>query len=85
MGATRSFTVPIRFPALSFGSYRAVVKIDPFGEVGTGESTTSLTPWGLIAVAVAGPFLPLALRLQARRRVRAVAAMRRSRRAPTTP
>jgi hypothetical protein len=67
VNASRTFTVPIRFPALSFGSYRAVVKIDPFGEVGTGDSSTSLTPWGLIAVAVAGPSLLLAQRLQARR------------------
>jgi hypothetical protein len=67
VNATRTFTVPIRFPALSFGSYRAVVKVDPFGEVGAGGSSTSLTPWGLIAVAVAGPSLLLALRLQARR------------------
>jgi hypothetical protein len=73
VNASRTFTVPIRFPALSFGSYRAIVKVDPFGEVGRGESTSSLSPWGLIVGAAAGPFLPLALRVRARQRARAVA------------
>jgi hypothetical protein len=69
VGATRTFRVPIRFSALSFGTYRAVIRVDPFGTVGTGQATTGLTPWGLIAAAVGIPLSAL-IRMGAARRTR---------------
>ena len=69
VGTARTFRVPIRFSALSFGTYRAVVRVDPFGSVGTGQATTGVTPWGLIAVAIGIPLSAL-IRMGAARRTR---------------
>ncbi|HEY4409061.1 MAG TPA: DUF2510 domain-containing protein [Acidimicrobiia bacterium] len=60
VGASRTFRVPIRFPALALGTYRATVHVDPFGTVGTGEARTRLTPWGLVALAAAVPIAAVA-------------------------
>jgi hypothetical protein len=54
VNATRTFRADIPFPALSFGSYRAVVAVDPFGTPGSGEATTKTTPWGLVVAGPAG-------------------------------
>jgi len=67
VNAARTFRVPVRFPALSYGTYRAVVRIDPFGTAATARATTRLTPWGLVGVAIGMPALAL-LRLRTSRR-----------------
>src|SRR5581483_1569132 len=64
---TLAYRVPVRFPALSYGTYRAVVRIDPFGTAATARATTRLTPWGLVGVAIGMPALAL-LRLRTSRR-----------------
>lgn len=68
VGAVRTFRVPVRFSALSLGTYRAVVTVDPFGTTGTGGADTGLTPWGLVAVGGGVPVLALVRRRTARRR-----------------
>jgi hypothetical protein len=73
VAASRTFTVPIRFPALSLGGFRAVVKVDPFGAVGTGQAATDVTPWGLVALALGLPLGAVARLISVRRRRVAVA------------
>ena len=49
---TKTMRVRVSFGALAVGSYGAVVRVDPVGEVGSGGAHGRFIPWGLVVVAV---------------------------------
>ena len=42
---SKTFRVPVDVPAFSVGTYRAVIKVDPFGPVSVASATTLAFPW----------------------------------------
>lgn len=54
IGQTKSFTTPLPFGALSAGKYDVVLTVDPVGDLGTGDATTTIVPWGLLAFVAVG-------------------------------
>ena len=53
-GQSRTYTARLSLPPLAMGRYRAVVRVDPTGQAGTGRAATSAEPWGLFLIGLAG-------------------------------
>lgn len=69
VGQSKTFSARLPFSAPSFGSYTVTVYVDPLGQVGAGQATTAVVPWGLIvAVAVVLQVLVLRVWADVRRR-----------------
>jgi hypothetical protein len=51
VGQSKTFSVPVAFPALSVGWFHALVTVDPSGSIGSAGTRTFAVPWAPILIA----------------------------------